>query len=254
MLLHSDRHRGRVALVTGAASGIGRAVALRLAREGADVVAVDLHREPLEAVLAEMGADAGRSVAVVADVSDRGDAERAVAAAEDLGGLGLLVNNAGIMDGFLPAHEVDDDTWRRVMAVNVDGPMLFTRAALPAMTARGAGAVVNVASVGGLRGGAAGAAYTVSKHALVGLTRSVAWTYRAAGVRCNVVCPGGVSTGIDAAPRSAWGLERLGAVHAGAVRMAEPDEIATLVSWLGCEEASNVNGAVVAADGGWTAG
>lgn len=142
------------------------------------------------------------------------------------------------------------------MAVNLDGPMMLTRAVLPGMRERSSGAIVNVASVGGLRGGAAGAAYTASKHALVGLTRSVAWTYADDHIRCNVVCPGGVQTniGATATPRSEWGMARLARIHGSATGQAQPDEIATLVSWLASDEASNVNGAVVTDDGGWMAG
>jgi NAD(P)-dependent dehydrogenase (short-subunit alcohol dehydrogenase family) len=116
--------------------------------------------------------------------------------------------------------------------------------------------IVNVASVAGLRGGGAGIAYTTSKHALVGMTRSIAWTYRGDGIRCNAICPGGIQTniGTTAMPRSQWGYQRLEKSLALAERVADPDEIAALLSWLGSGEAANVNGAVVTADGGWTAG
>ena len=142
------------------------------------------------------------------------------------------------------------------MAVNVNGPMMLCRKVLPGMLERGSGAIVNVASVAGLRGGGAGIAYTASKHALVGMTRSIAWTYRGDGIRCNAVCPGGVQTniGATAVPRSQWAFERLGLSLALAERAADPDEIAGVLSWLGCDEAANVNGAVLSADGGWTAG
>lgn len=168
----------------------------------------------------------------------------------------ILANVAGIMDWFLPAHEVDDATWAHVMDVNVTGLMRLSRRVLPQMMQQRSGAIANVASVGGFRGGAAGVAYTTSKHAVIGLTRSTAWTYQTEGIRCNAVCPGGVVTniGTTAVPRSEWGMRRLQKIHALGERMAEPDEIATLLSWLCSSEASNVNGAIVAADGGWTAG
>src|SRR5690606_13478216 len=128
-------------------------------------------------------------------------------------------------------------------------------AVLPAMRAEG-GAIVNVGSAAGARGGAAGAAYTTSKHALVGLTRSIAWVYAPDNVRCNIVMPGGVETniGTTAAPRSEFGIGRLTPIHGTALRMAKSDEIATAVSWLASDEASNINGAVLSADGGWGAG
>lgn len=255
--MDASRHTGRVALVTGAGSGIGRATALRVAREGASVVATDIAEAGLAALADELRAE-GRDVATcTADIATQDGVDAVVAAALAAHGrVDVLANVAGIMDWFLPAHELDDETWRRVMAVNVDGPMMLCRALLPGMMERTRGAIVNVASVGGLGGGAAGLAYTVSKHALVGLTRSIAWTYQAEGIRACAVCPGGVETniGTTAQPRSMWGLERLAKIHALNRRMADSDEIATLISWLASDEASNVNGAIVTDDGGWMAG
>ncbi|MBX3029887.1 MAG: SDR family oxidoreductase [Chloroflexi bacterium] len=249
------RHAGAVVLVTGGGSGIGLATALRFAREGAHVVACDIDETrtgALEAAFREAGAD---GVAMVADISTQAGVDAFVAAAVDrYGRVDVLANVAGVMDAFLPAHAVDDATWRRVMSVNIDGPMMLTRAVLPGMVERKAGAIVNVASVGGIRGGAAGAAYTASKHALVGLTRSVAWYYALDGVRCNAVCPGGVRTGIDSAPRDPAHLTGLAPIHQAGRRFAEPDEIASMISWLASVEAVNVNGAVIPTDGGWTAG
>lgn len=255
--MDTRRHADKVAIVTGAGSGIGAATALRMLREGASVVAGDIAPEGLEQLRTDAGDAADRLVTVVGDISAQADVDALVAAAIGRHGrVDIVANVAGIMDWFLPAHEVDDATWRKVMAVNLDGPMMLTRAVLPGMQERKGGAFVNVASVGGIRGGAAGAAYTASKHGLVGLTRSVAWTYAEDGIRCNVVCPGGVATNITttATPRSPWGIGRLAKIHASATGMAQADEIATLVSWLASDEASNVSGAVVTDDGGWTAG
>jgi NAD(P)-dependent dehydrogenase (short-subunit alcohol dehydrogenase family) len=250
------RHRGRVAIVTGAGSGIGRALAARLAAEGAAVVGCDVNQAGLEGTLAAIREGGGDATLVPADVTSQSQVDALVDDALGRHGrVDLLANVAGIMDWFLPAHEVDDETWTRVMAVNVNGPMMLCRKVLPGMLERGAGAIVNVASVAGLRGGGAGVAYTASKHALVGMTRSIAWTYRGDGIRCNAVCPGGVQTniGTTAVPRSQWAFERLGRSLALAERAADPDEIAAVLSWLGSEEAANVNGAVLSADGGWTA-
>jgi NAD(P)-dependent dehydrogenase (short-subunit alcohol dehydrogenase family) len=191
----------------------------------------------------------------VADITNQESVDRLVGRAiERHGRVDVLANVAGIMDAFLPAADVDDPTWRRVMAVNLDGPMMLTRAVLPGMVVRGSASIVNVASVGGLKGGTAGAAYTSSKHALVGLTRSVAWYYGQDGIRCNAVCPGGVQTNIEATPHQPEHIARLGPIHQTARRMAQPDEVAALISWLASDEASNVNGVAVTSDGGWSAG
>lgn len=249
----TDRHTDRVAIVTGAASGIGRATALRFAAEGASVVACDLDEQGL----AETQAEGGERVVIGrADVTDNDDVNRVVALATDtFGRVDVLANVAGVMDNMLPPHELDDRTWERVMRVNVDGPMRLSRAVLRTYLDQGHGCIVNVASEAGLRGGAAGFAYTTSKHALIGQTRSIAWLYSALGIRCNAVLPGGVATNIGTsidAP-SAWALERLMPALGLSRGIAEPDDIAALISWLASDEAKNVNGALVTSDGGWSA-
>lgn len=255
--MDGSRHTDHVALVTGAGSGIGQATALRLAGEGATVVGCDVNTEGLDGTLEAIRAAGHEATMLTADVTQQSDVDRVVdETIARHGRVDLLANVAGIMDWFLPAHEVDDKTWRHVMAVNVDGPMMLCRKVLPGMMERHSGAIVNIASVGGLGGGAAGVAYTVSKHAPIGLTHSIAWVYQTEGIRCNAICPGGVETniGTTAVPRSEWGMGRLAKIHALGERMAQPDEIASLLSWLASDEASYVNGAVVTADGGWTAG
>lgn len=255
--MDTQRHATKVAIVTGAGSGIGLATLVRLAREGATVVASDIDPGRLENPLGIVRAAGAEATGILADIGLQADVDRLVD--ETLrrhGRVDILVNNAGINDNFLPAHAVDDATWDRVMTVNVRGPLLLCRRVLPGMVERHAGAIINVASVGGLKGGTSGVAYTASKHALVGMSRSIAWYYASDGIRCNAVCPGGVQTNIGATsvPRDPVHLERLGPIHAAGRRMAEPDEVATLISWLASDEASNVNGAVIPVDGGWSAG
>lgn len=248
-----QRLTGKVAVITGAASGIGRAVALQALAEGAAVLATDVNAERL-AETGQLGGD--NLTTVVADLATEDGVRTVVEAAAALGGGDVLVNNAGIMDWFLPIGELDDATWQRVIAVNVTAPMMLTRALIGGMVERGAGSIVNVASVAGISGGAAGAAYTASKHALVGMTRNTAFFYGTRGVRANAVCPGGVDTNIaegGAAPRSEWAFERLQTGFGRAQRTATPEELASLIIWLASDEAVNVNGAIIPSDGGWTA-
>jgi NAD(P)-dependent dehydrogenase (short-subunit alcohol dehydrogenase family) len=251
-----DRHHGKVVLITGTGSGIGQATALRMAQEGAQVVGMCLHQERQDATLGLIRKQDKDALLLLGDVTRQADVDRVVdEATSRFGRVDVLVNNAGINDWFLPVHELDDETWQSVMAVNVSGIMMLCRRVVPRMLERRAGSIVNVASIGGLGGGASGFAYTTSKHAVIGMTQSIAWTYRGAGLRCNAVCPGGVRTdiGTTSVPRDQWGYEQLRPYHALAGKMAEPDEIATLISWLASDEASNVSGAIITADNGWTA-
>jgi NAD(P)-dependent dehydrogenase (short-subunit alcohol dehydrogenase family) len=251
--VHTTRHDGRVALVTGAASGIGRATVLRLAAEGAQVLACDVVEQGLEETREQAGAAVSSEVA---DVTRSEDVERVVArAVEAFGRLDVLANVAGILDNMLAPHEIDDETWRRVMAVNVDGPMRLSRAVLPRFQEQGSGSIVNVGSQASIRGGTAGFAYTTSKHALLGQTRSIAWLYAADGIRCNAVLPGGVETNIASGltDASTWTLERIGPII-GMTNVAPPDHVASCISWLASDEAANVSGAVMTSDHGWAAG
>ena len=228
-------------MVTGAASGIGLAIAQRLAAEGAEVIGVDVNPVDTDGVT-------GRQ----ADITSRADVDRLVA---ETGTVDILVNNAGIMDHFLPLTETPDDVWERVLAVNLTGPMRLTRAILPGMVEAGGGAVIAVASEASVRGGVSGVAYASSKHGVLGLVKHVAFFYGPKGIRSNAVMPGGVETGIGstATPQSQWAIERAGAALASMAPMAKPDQIAAAVSWLASDEASNINGALLAADGGWSA-
>lgn len=247
----NGRHDGSVILVTGAANGIGRATANLLAAEGATVVALDVNEEALRAFEQDTTYTMDFQVLDITAQPAVDELVEHVLATHSR--IDAVANVAGIMDGFLSAHEVDDRTWSRVMAVNVDGPMRLTRAVLPSMMERGQGAIVNVSSEAGLRGGCAGAAYTTSKHAVIGLSKSVAWTYAPHGIRCNVVCPGSVNTEIAGVRRSDFAEDRQRTVAALSVRRAEPYEIAGTTSWLLSADARNINGAILTSDGGWSA-
>ena len=246
--MDTTRHAGKVALVTGAASGIGRATALRLAREGATVVATDGNAEGLTALAVEHAS----ITAVPGDLREAPFIDHLVEVAEAIGPVHTLANVAGIMDHFVPVSEIDDDLWDTVLAVNLTAPMRLCRRLLPLLPGRGA-SIVNVASVAGLGGSGAGVAYTASKHAVIGLTRHIAFTYGPQGIRCNAVCPGATETniGTTAAPKVMWAFERHMVGIALGERTAQPDEIAAAISWLASGEASNVNGLIMPVDGGW---
>lgn len=249
------RLKDKVVVVTGAASGMGLAIARRFVAEGAKVVAADWHKDAIEAAVAEIG---GAIVAVTANVAVEAEAVSMVdRAITEFGRIDVLVNNAGVMDLFQSVADVDNDTWRRVMSVNLDGPMYAMRKAVPLMLAQGGGSIVNVASVAGVGGGSAGAAYTASKHALIGLTRSTAYQYAKQGLRANALAVGGVETNImqsvDAAELDQQALGRLGPYHASNPGMLQPDDIANVVLFLASDESRHLNGATIPVDMGWTA-
>lgn len=246
----SARFAGKTAIVTGAGSGIGRATALRIAAEGGRVIASDIAPDRLEALVAEHP-DLDL-VTVAGDVSS----EETIAAILDAAGgrVDALANVAGIMDGFQPAAEIDDATWDRVMTINITAIMRLTRAVLPVMLEAGAGSIVNVTSEAGLRGSAAGVAYTTSKHAVVGYTKSTSVFYTPKGIRTNAVAPGPVATNIEAPFRSEWAGQRLGPLMQTMVPpVAQPEQLAASITWLLSDDSANVSGVILASDGGWSA-
>jgi NAD(P)-dependent dehydrogenase (short-subunit alcohol dehydrogenase family) len=252
------RLEGKIAVITGAGSGMGRAMANLFAAEGAKVVAADWHQETLDEVVEEVRAAGGDITGVQGNVAVREDCERLIdTAVSTYGGLDVLCNNAGVMDLFQGVAHVEDDLWRRVMGINVDGPMFLSRKAVPIMIARGGGSIVNTASAAGAGGGAAGCAYTASKHALVGLTRSTAYTYALQGIRCNAMACGAVETNImqsvDPTKLDMEGAARYQGYQALAPAYLKPVEVANLALFLASDESKHVNGAIIPIDAGWTA-
>lgn len=248
------RFQGETVIVTGAASGIGRAVASRVAREGGRVISADLSAEKLGAFADSLrgalpeGADI---VPVAGDITKEEDVTRIVAAAE--GRVDGLANVAGIMDDMSAIHEVTDEMWHRVLMVNLEGTMRLTRAVIPLMIEAKAGRVVNVSSEAGLRGSAAGVAYTASKHAVIGLTKSTAVMYGRSGIRTNAVAPGGVMTGIHIPGQAQLGAPVLGTYQSNIPSLAMAEELAASITFLLSKDSVNINGAIIASDGGWSA-
>jgi NAD(P)-dependent dehydrogenase (short-subunit alcohol dehydrogenase family) len=233
----------RVCLVTGAASGIGRSIARKAAEEGGTVIAVDLDEAGLGKLAAEFGCEV-----VVADVSSQ-DGQAAILERERID---VLFNNAGILDALTPLLQTDDDLYDRVMRVNARAPFQLTRALLPGMIERGGGAVVNTCSAASLSGGRAGFAYTASKHALLGMTRSVAWYYADQGIRCNAVAPGAIQTKIQfRAPPDPGGMARVGKYLPTIPPQGRAMQVAECAVFLASDAASYVNGEVLTVDGGW---
>ena len=244
------------ALVTGAASGIGRATAILLAGRGAAVACLDVNADGLAETAAAIGE---RALPIPCDVTDLAAVEAAVSqAGADLGGLDAVANVAGVGDFTGDVAEIAPEEWARVLAINLTGPFHVSRAAIPHLRAAGGGAIVNVSSQFGLVGCLASPAYCASKAGLIGLTRAMAIDHTEEGIRVNCVCPGPVDT-----PMLAWtdATPELTARERGRTqgrnlsgRSGRPEEIAATIAFLLSDDVGFMSGSVVAVDGAWTAG
>ena len=251
------RLREKVAIVTGAGAGMGREMAILFASEGAKIIASDWNAETLKEVVSTVRAEGGEIVGIQGNVAVQSESEGLVdAAVNTYGRLDVLCNNAGITDLAQGVGEVTNKMWRDVLGVDLDGPMLITRRAIPIMLKQGSGSIINISSMAGLGGSSAGAAYTVAKHGLIGLTRNTAWLYAESGVRCNAICPGYTKT-------SMWGSVKEedrdpnGAKRCNLYLSTRPRpglqslDIAQLALFLASDESRRINGAIIPADGGW---
>jgi len=245
---------GKVALVTGAASGIGRATALAYARQGARVLVSDLDEPAGRHTLAMLRDAGGQGVFIRADVSLPGDAQLMVdAAVEELGGLHIACNNAGIAGDLCPTADYPIESWRRVIDVNLSGVFYGMRCQLQHMLSHGGGAIVNVASILGQVGFPAACAYAAAKHGVLGLTRTAALDHSGQGVRINAVGPAFIHTPMIAALESDATLSaQLQAMHPIG-RLGQPEEVAELIVWLSSDAASFVTGSYYPVDGGYLA-
>ena len=256
---------GGAALVTGGGSGIGRAIAVALAEGGAPVAVLDLRPEGGEQTVARIAETGGRATFVRADVSRWEDVDRAFAdAVGAVGPLGIVVNAAGILDGYSPAEETAPSLWEQVIGINLTGTFFCCRRGLTELPSGGPGRVVNIASAAGLIGDGGGAAYVASKHGVVGLTRRLAVTYGPRGITVNAICPGPVATDLRTNSMDILGSDVGDMRHVGRSdeqvrqffplgRRAQPSEIAAAACYLASKDAAYVTGLMLSIDGGWAA-
>lgn len=245
------RQDGKVVLVTGAGSGMGRAMVHQFVAEGARVAAVGRTADKIQATVAEL-ADPSRARAFRADVSDESAVEGCVAAVLDWAGrVDVLCNNAGVLDTYNPAHEVTMDEWNQTVAVNMTGPFLMSRAVLPTMLQQGKGAIIITASTSAFSAAGGGVAYTAAKHGALGLTRQLTFEYGKRGIRVNAICPGATRTPMAMGDSEATPDMDAAIAQTPAGRWCEPEEIAKLAAFLASDDADFVHGSAYVIDGGW---
>jgi NAD(P)-dependent dehydrogenase (short-subunit alcohol dehydrogenase family) len=246
------RLNGKVGIVTGASSGIGRAIALLFARQGAKITVADVNREGGEETVSLLGQYGNQAIFYRTDISNSGQVESMVTATvEQFERLDILVNNAAHMKDWKPVLETTEEEWDRSIEVSLKGAFLCSKFAIPEMMKAGGGSIVNISSVGGLVGFASYAAYCSAKGGLIQLTKSLAIDYGLSNIRANAVCPGAIETGIspkgtdDKLYQYQIDMSVLG-------RTGRPEEVANAALFLASEESSFVTGTTLTVDGGWT--
>jgi NAD(P)-dependent dehydrogenase (short-subunit alcohol dehydrogenase family) len=248
----------KVAIVTGAASGIGKETSLLFAKEGCKVIAADIHLENLRELEREVLANSGDIGIIQIDMSKESEIQKMIQFTLDTyGQINILVNNAGIMDNFESIAEVSNETWERVFKVNLDGPFKAIRGVIKEFVRQQKGNIINISSICGLNGGRAGVAYTASKHALVGLSKNTGYLFAKQGIQCNCIAPGAVETNIGSTIDQTKITELVkDRILSGMVlnpRTGKPQEIAQIALFLASEKSSFINGSVIISDGGWSA-
>ena len=256
----------KVAVFTGAGSGLGQASAIKCAQEGAKIIISDINPDRLSETMELLKAQGLTAEAMVCDVTKVEDAKAQIDKAVELyGRLDILVNSAGIGDGFSPVGEVEDKEWNLVMNINLNGTKNYCREALRVMVPQKSGSIINFSSLCGQTGGRQGAPYVASKWAVIGLTKNTAAMYADMGIRCNVICPGGIptnflkdATGNKLTKNKPFMAKALAGGNTnprveGKLGFPTPDEIADIVLFLGSDASKLINGVDLTADGGWGA-
>jgi len=244
----------KVAIVTGAGSGLGKEIAILFAENGATVFATDVNMNALNDLQKGNPAISIMRINMGVDNEVKSMIKSAI---DKFGKIDILVNNAGVMDNFQPVGECDEDTWERVININLKGVFHAMHAAVPLMLEKKQGNIINIASIGGLFGARAGAAYTASKHAVIGLTKNTGYMYAKLGIRCNAIAPGAMEThiadSIDMTKITPLVNERIMAGMVLNPRTSKPTEVAQVALFLASDDSSFVNASVITADGGWSA-
>ncbi|MFJ7746817.1 SDR family NAD(P)-dependent oxidoreductase [Peribacillus sp. NPDC097295] len=244
---------GKVVIITGAGSGMGRAQSILFIQEGAKVVLADLNLDSITKLSEELSPDGDRALAVKVNITDKNEVDNLVSQTiEKFGQIDIVCNTAGLFDNHVPLLETSEDLWDKVMSVNTKGLFYITKAVLPYMIEKGKGVFVNVASVAGLSGSGGGIAYTASKHAAIGFTRQLATAYKSQGIRANIICPGFIET-----PMTAKQLEDpviMEAVTRHSGRIGKPEDIAKASLFLASDYADYVNAVHIPVDGGMIMG
>lgn len=246
-----DEYKGKTIFITGVASGIGQAQAIAFIENGANVLGFDIDKEGLQDLESRYPKNFKSAIGSVANSNH---VELAVRKAlNEYGVIDILLNTAGILDDYKTTLETNESLWDRIMNTNLKGLYLVTNHVLPDMVARKSGVIVNMASIAGLVAGGGGAAYTASKHAIIGYTKQLDLDYANQGIRANAIAPGAIETPMNAADFSGDGeMAKWVARETPAGRWAQPSEVAKLSLYLASEAASYIHGAVIPIDGGWT--
>lgn len=251
--MHFDEYKEKTIFVTGAASGIGQAQAVAFTEQGANVFGLDIDTLGLAETIAKTKNSAGNFTAYTGDITNKNDLATAVQKANNLfGPIHVLLNTAGILDGYTPTLETTEELWDRILSINLKGTFLVTNQILPQMLRQKHGVIINMASIAGMVAGGGGAAYTASKHAIIGYTKQLDYDYIKQGIRANAIAPGAIQTPMNAADFAGDGkIAEWVANETPAGRWAKPVEVASLTLFLASEQADYIHGTVMTIDGGW---